>query len=198
MSPRVKICALTTATDAAAAVAAGADLVGFVFVPGTRRALDPEASGWVREVTGAERVGVFRGASLGDILRVRGQLALDWVQLHGDEPDEWLDELGPRVIRRVQVAGAHSWVRVADLAGRCLPLLDPGAGGGVAPDWAALGEPPAGVEFGVAGGLTPATVAEVVRRLAPALVDVASGVEAAPGRKDPRLMQAFVAAAKAG
>lgn len=196
MSPRVKICGLTSPGDAAAAVSAGADLVGFVFVRGTRRALDPAAAGWVRGVAGAERVGVFRGTPLAEILRVRQLLALDWVQLHGDEPDEWLDELGPRVIRRVPVAGADSWTRVARLAVRCLPLLDPGAGDGVAPDWMALGEPPAGLAFGVAGGLTPATVADVVRFLAPALVDVASGVESAPGRKDPGLMRVFVAAAK--
>ncbi len=197
MSPRVKICGLTGPDDAAAAVAAGADLVGFIFVPGTRRALDPDAAGWVGDVMGAERVGVFRGSSLAEILRVRERLALDWVQLHGDEPDDWLAELGPRVIRRVATAGGPVWPRVAALAACCLPLLDPGAGDGVAPEWAALGEPPADLAFGVAGGLTPASVGDVVRLLCPALVDVASGVEAAPGRKDPELMRAFVAAARA-
>ena len=192
----VKICGLTRREDAEAAIAAGADLLGFVFVPGTRRALDPATAGWVRALAGVATVGVFRDAPLGELLRLREDLGLDWVQLHGEEPDAWLAALGARVIRRVTVAGGVDWKRIAWLGERCLPLVDPGAGDGVALDWRSLGRPPAGVRFGVAGGLDPHSVAAVVAALHPDLVDVASGVERSPGVKDPAKIAAFVAAAR--
>ncbi len=198
MKVLVKICGLTRREDAEAAIAAGADLVGFIFVPGTPRALDPDRAVWIHDLAGAERVGVFRGAALAEIERVRDQLGLDRVQLHGDEPDFWLERLGPRTLRRVSVAAASvDWARVASLARVSLPLVDPGAGSGVAGDWKAWGAPPAGVAFGVAGGLTSETVGGMIRRLHPALVDVASGVEANPGVKDPAKLAAFVAAVRA-
>ncbi len=196
MDLRIKICGLTSRADAEAAVAAGADLVGFVFVPGTKRAVLVEDVGWVRELGGVERVGVFRNQPLELVLRVRRKLGLDWVQLHGDEPDSWLEVLAPRVLRRVPVGGGVDWERVRWLADRCVPLIDPGAGDGVAPDWEFLAGGPAGVRFGLAGGLTPTNIGAAIRRVRPALVDVSSGVEAAPGRKDPGRMSAFVAAAR--
>ncbi len=197
MTVRVKICGLTRRIDAEAAVAAGADLIGFIFVPGTPRALDPARVGWIRELRGAERVGVFRDAPLAEVERVRDLLALDRVQLHGCEPDAWLDRLGPATIRRVPVDRPHEvWTRVAELVGRCLPLVDPGAGSGASPDWEALGPPPPGLVFGLAGGLTAATVAAVVARFRPCLVDVSSGVESAPGVKDHDSIDAFITAAR--
>jgi len=193
---RVKICGLTTKTDAEAAVAAGADLVGLVFVPGTRRAVRAGEVGWIRELGGVETVGVFRNQPLELVLEIRRELALDWVQLHGDEPDSWLEILGSRVLRRVPVAGRIDWDRAAWLAGRCLPLIDPGAGDGVAPDWEALAGRPEGIRFGLAGGLTPENVGRAIGLVRPGLVDVSSGVEMAPGRKDPRRVAAFVEAAR--
>jgi phosphoribosylanthranilate isomerase len=193
----IKICGLTRPADAEAAIAAGADLLGFVFVAGTPRALDPAEAGWIRDIVGAEKVGVFRDAELDEIRAVRRDLGLDRVQLHGGEPDEWLEDLGPETLRRVRPDGIDPWRRAAVLSGRCLPLLDPGAGDGVAFDWGALRPRPTGLWIGLAGGLTPATVAEAIHRVRPALVDVSSGVEAAPGIKDPELMTAFVAAARA-
>jgi len=83
----IKICGMTRPEDAEAAVGAGADLVGFIFVQGTLRALDEARSGWVREVEGAEKVGVFLDSPLEKVMRVRDALGLDWIQLHGDEPD---------------------------------------------------------------------------------------------------------------
>lgn len=192
---KVKICGITRPEDADAAVAAGADLLGFVFRSGTPRALDPATSGWIRDVMGVERVGVFLDSPLDEVMRIRDLLALDWVQLHGDEPDTYLEALGERVIRRVPVGSEIDWDRVAHLADRCLPLFDPGAGDGVAWAWEALEASPTGIRFGLAGGLTPDNVADAVRTVRPYLVDVSSGVEAAPAIKDHAKINDFIAAA---
>jgi phosphoribosylanthranilate isomerase len=192
----IKICGLTRREDAELAIAAGADLVGFVFVPGTQRELLPEDAGWVRELAGAERVGVFRDAPVERVEEIRRRLALDWVQLHGAEPDGELQRLGLRVIRRVCPAGGQTWPEVERVARFALPLPDPGAGEGVSWSWAELEPPPKGLRFGVAGGLVPENVAAVVKTLRPALVDVSSGVEGAPRVKDPSRVAAFIRAAR--
>jgi phosphoribosylanthranilate isomerase len=192
---RIKICGITNPGDAAAAVAAGADLLGFVFRSGTPRALDPATAGWIRDVIGVEKVGVFLDAPLDEVARVRDLLALDWVQLHGDEPDSYLEILGERVIRRFPVAGQIDWNRVTYLAGRCLPLFDPGAGDGVAWAWEVLEASPQGIRFGLAGGLTPDNVSDAVKTARPYLVDVSSGVEAALGIKDHDKIRSFIIAA---
>jgi len=192
----VKICGITKPADAEAAAAAGADLLGFVFRSGTPRALDPTESGWVRDVGGADRVGVFLDSPLDEVLRVRDLLALDWVQLHGNEPDSYLEVLGERVIRRVPVGSAVDWDRVTGLSERCMPLFDPGAGDGVTWAWEVLSESPPGTRFGLAGGLTPENVADAVRTVNPYLVDVSSGVEAAPGVKDHTKVRDFIVAAR--
>lgn len=192
----IKICGLTRREDAEVAIAAGADLLGFVFVPGTRRAVTPAEVGWVRALRGAATVGVFRDAPLDTVLAVRDALQLDWVQLHGDEPDDLLDRLGANVIRRVSVVEPIDWGRLAWLAGRCLPLVDPGAGDGVAWDWRRLAGRPPGLSLGIAGGLTAESVVAAVRFVRPALVDVSSGVERSPGVKDPDAVRAFVKAAR--
>ncbi len=192
----IKICGITSAGDAEAAIAAGADLLGFVFRSGTPRALDPTNSGWIRDLGGAHRVGVFLDAPLDQVLRVRDLLALEWVQLHGHEPESYLEALGERVIRRVPVGAAIDWDRVTRLADRCLPLFDPGAGDGVAWAWEVLADGPPGIRFGLAGGLDPENVADAVRTVRPYLVDVSSGVETSPGIKDHAKIRDFIAAAR--
>jgi len=192
----VKICGLTRPRDAEAAIEAGADLLGFVFAAGTRRFVDPSTAVWIRDLRGAEKVGVFRDSELARIIAIRDLLGLDRVQLHGEEPDSWLDTLGPETLRRVQPRGADPWQRAAMLSGRCLPLFDPGAGDGVAYDWKALRQRPTGLWVGIAGGLTPENVGQAVTLVRPAMVDVSTGVEAAPGIKDPDRVAAFIAAAR--
>ena len=189
----IKLCGLTNPEDAEAAVGAGADFIGFVFRRGTPRALDPAAAAWIREVSGAEKVGVFLDSALDEVARVRDLLDLDWVQLHGDEPDVFLEVLGEKVIRRVKVGPKVDWGRVVHLAKRCLPLFDPGAGDGRAWAWETLAERPAGIRFGLAGGLTPGNVADAVRTVRPHLVDVSSGVESELGIKDHAKIRDFVA-----
>lgn len=188
----VKICGLTRPGDAETAIEAGADMLGFVFVPGTPRFVDPSMAFWIRDLEGVEKVGVFRDQELDEIVAIRDLLGLDRVQLHGEEPETWLDSLGPETLRRVQPRGADPWQRAAMLSGRCLPLFDPGAGDGVAFDWASLRRRPTGLWVGIAGGLTPETVTDAVHSVRPALVDVSTGVESAPGIKEPDLVTAFV------
>jgi phosphoribosylanthranilate isomerase len=194
----IKICGLCSRLDAEAAIEAGADFLGFIFVEGTPRALDPSNVGWIRRLTGAKTVGVFIDSSPDQILKVRSTLDLDWVQLHGSEPDDQLDILGPRVIRRVPVPpeGVNR-SRVEALQQRgVLPLIDPGAGGGTACDWEDLQRRLDGLRFGLAGGLTPETVGHAVAIVKPTLVDVSSGVEIQPRIKDPAKIRAFVRQAK--
>lgn len=188
----VKICGITRREDADAAITAGADLVGFVFVPGTPRALDPDSAKWIANISGGETVGVFRDAPLERILAIRDGLRLDRVQLHGDEPDSYLEVLGPATIRRIRPGEQVDWRKLAELGLRSLPLLDPGAGDGVAWSWRTLAPPPFDLRFALAGGLTPDTVAEAVALLRPTLVDVSSGVERAPGVKDAAKIVDFV------
>ena len=192
----VKICGLTRPGDAEAAIEAGADFLGFVFVGGTPRAVNPAEASWIRDLRGAETVGVFRDRPLVDVIAIRDALGLDRVQLHGAEPDGWLDTLGPETLRRVRPDGDDPWRTAAMLAGRCLPLLDPGDGDGIAFDWSRLPPRPTGLWVGLAGGLTSATVGDAVRLLRPALVDVSTGVESAPGIKDPNLVATFISEAR--
>ncbi len=194
----IKICGICNPRDAETAVAAGADLLGFIFVEGTPRVLNSSQCGWIRNLKGAATVGVFRDSTLDRILEIRAKLDLDWIQFHGSEPDAWLDTLGPRVIRRVPVpANGIDRLRVEALSLRkVLPLIDPGAGDGATCDWQVLAQQLEGLNYGLAGGLTPQNVADAVSIVRPALVDVSSGVERAPGIKDHTKIQEFIRAAR--
>ncbi|MCK5378323.1 MAG: phosphoribosylanthranilate isomerase [Acidobacteria bacterium] len=195
----IKICGICNPQDAKAAVQAEADLLGFIFVEGTPRALDIRGAQWIRDLRGAATVGVFRDSTLERILEIQDSLKLDWVQLHGSEPDAWLDALGPQVIRRVPVPNTGvDRSRVEALLRRgVLPLIDPGAGDGATCDWQALAQRLDGLGFGLAGGLTPETVADAIRIARPTMIDVSSGVERTPGLKDHSKIRAFVQAATA-
>lgn len=190
----VKICGIRSHHDAEAVANAGADLAGFIFVEGTPRAVDPSKASWIRNLAGIETVGVFRDSDLDLILDIRTELNLDWIQLHGSEPDSWLDALGRQVIRRVSVPSTGvDRQRVEALTNRgVVPLVDPGAGDGDPCDWEALAMRLRGLNFGLAGGLTPDNVARAAGIVRPALVDVASGVEKTPGVKDHAKIRKFV------
>lgn len=202
MGLTVKICGLTTVEDARGAVAAGADLVGFVFFPASPRRLAPPDAEWVRQVDGALRVGVFRDQSPAFVDTMAEVAGLDLVQLHGGESPATCRRLGgrERVIKAIPVAGPLDWETVAAYADVARILFDtasPTGGGTGRPfDWSLLAHRPAELEFLLAGGLTPDSVAGAVARLSPAGVDVASGVESQVGVKDPARMAAFVAAAR--
>jgi len=194
----VKICGLMRREDAEAAIGAGADLLGFIFVPGSRRWLEPANASWIRDIRGVEKVGVFRDAPLDFVLETARCLGLDRVQLHGEESDGMLDLLDRPVIRRVGGGGKIPDARrVTSLLEKgVLPLVDPGAGQGVPADWCAVGAALGGLRFALAGGLRPDNVGQAIRQAGPVMVDVSSGVESSFGRKSPGALRDFVRQAR--
>jgi len=198
----VKICGLTNPGDARAAVEAGADFLGFVFYPDSRRCVGLTAGAWVRLVDGAPKVGVFRDQGPDLILRVREEAGLDLVQLHGGETPDLCAELGGRgkVIKAIAVGETVDWGLVAAYGQVARVLFDTGSpvggGSGRLFDWGLLARVPPNLEFWLAGGLTPENVARALVEVRPAGVDVATGVEAAIGRKDAGKIQAFIAAVR--
>jgi len=203
--PRVKICGLTVPEEAAACAAAGAWAVGMVFAEGSPRRVGPEDAAAITEAlpAGVERVGVFVDPDPREVAAIASGCGLTWVQAHGAVDVAALRAAtGLPVIAGVAVDGPEAIGR-AEASPADLVLLDaavPGRHGGTgrAFRWELLEERPLGRPFALAGGLTPANVAEAVRRLRPAVVDVSSGVERAPGRKDPERVRAFLAAVAGG
>lgn len=198
---KIKICGIKTVTDALAAVDEGADLVGFNFYSKSPRYIDV---GRCRDIMSVMRryghiiyVGVFVNASVAEINATMETCGLSLAQLHGDETVEMLDELDGKAFKAFRGIPAH----VKSFARSKPPafLVDASVkgiygGSGVTADWNGAAELAKKYPLLLAGGLTPENVAEAVRRVKPWGVDVASGVESAPGEKDPRKMKAFVKA----
>lgn len=211
----VKICGCRSLEDVEAAVAAGADLAGFVFAPSPRRLEVSEAAAIAREVRGAIRlVGVFVDAPAEAIRTVAERVGLEVAQLHGSEArdscltarDAGLEvwkALRPRTLREL-AAGVSRYRDVVDalLVEGYSPEAAGGTGTGIPPEWLTdwrlrWGDAPGGTPALVlAGGLTPDNVAEAIRRVRPDAVDVSSGVERAPGTKDAEKVRRFVARAR--
>jgi phosphoribosylanthranilate isomerase len=207
---RIKICGITRPEDAAAIAEAGADAIGLNFFAASPRFVEDDRAAEIIAALPAQvaKVGVFVNADAGAIQHKVARLGLDWVQLHGDEPPEFIMELsGLAVIRAVRLQDRVSVVlpRAKGKLTR-LPkavLIDAyseaaygGTGQTVA--WEAVPEARrrlAGLPVILAGGLTPENVAEAIRVGRPDAVDTASGVESAPGVKDLEKVRAFVAAA---
>jgi phosphoribosylanthranilate isomerase len=213
MSLWIKICANTSVEDALMGVEAGADALGFVFAPSPRRVTAEQAAAIVRELPEMiEKIGVFVDATADEVVATVRACGLTGVQLHFDAEPELTAELrarlgaGTRILRVMHfgAGAAEELERVAGDANADEVLVDSWTatavgGTGQAYDWAAAGETlfqNAGLRMVAAGGLTPENVAEAIRRLRPWGVDVVSGVEAAPGRKDAAKMKAFVANAR--
>ena len=200
MSVFVKICGVTTEEDALLAVAMGADAVGFIFAPSPRQ-VRPSAVADIIKRLPAEilTVGVFRDESairIGEIVNYTGLVG---AQLHGSESRSVVKEVSKSVqfVIKGFPAGSPA-VRDAASYGADAVLLDaPNPGSGKLFDWSLTGEVPASVRLMLSGGLTPDNVTEGIAAVQPWAVDVATGVESAPGRKDARKLRAFVAAAKA-
>jgi phosphoribosylanthranilate isomerase len=194
---RVKICGVTSLEDARMCLDAGADAIGLNFWARSARRVD---EGVAREIVRALAgqtlfVGVFVDSSADEVSRVREQVGLDCVQLHGDEPPEMLAQFLPHAYKAVRVRG-DVLAAVRAYPGEHV-LLDayvaglPG-GTGATFDWNLARAVAAERKLTLAGGLTPANVRSAVETVEPYCVDVASGVESAPGVKDAALVRAFV------
>lgn len=200
----VKICGITSAEDAQAAADADADAIGFVFWPGSPRLIDAAAARRIGEQLPRSilRVGVFVDAPRAQIARTVEAARLDVVQLHGDEAPADLSGLPRPAWKAVRVDGSFAVERVTPyLRDAAAILLDtagsvPG-GTGQAFDWTAATMVRPHVAYVIlAGGLTPENVAEGVRTVHPDGVDVSSGVEKTPGRKDHDKIRAFIERAR--
>ena len=211
----IKICGVTSVKDALMAAAAGADAVGLNFYPRSPRRVTLESARHIAEAVAwrAVKVGVFVNAPSREVCETFDTLHLELIQLHGDEPPEFLAELGGRPVMRAFRVGPSGLDPVAEYLHQCrrlgclprLTLIDACQGGqyggtGVVADWrvaeqyTALPDPPPLV---LAGGLTPQNVAQAIETVRPSAVDSASGVEGSPGRKNDALVLRFVKEAKA-
>lgn len=201
-STQVKICGIRTPEEARGAIEAGADWIGLNFHAPSPRAVDVASAHALRALIGtrARVAGVFVDRPAGEVGAIARELALDAVQLHGNEAPAEFQTLGVPVVRALRVRGAES-LEELDAWPFALALLLAGGGGGgrfggQTFDWSLWPRKALDRELWLAGGLTPQNVGEAIRQVRPALVDVASGVEALPGRKDSRLMRAFIEAAR--
>ncbi|HLI23872.1 MAG TPA: phosphoribosylanthranilate isomerase [Acidimicrobiales bacterium] len=196
----VKICGTTSEEDALLAVAMGADAVGFIFAPSPRQIAPAVAADIVKRLPhGIVTVGVFRDELPERVVSVCQAAGLGVAQLHGRETPEHTRWVRARVGQVFKAFPAGSPL-VADSAayGADAIMLDaPHPGSGQVFDWALAQEVPVGQPLIVAGGLTAGNVAGAVARTRPWGVDVVTGVEAAPGRKDPVKLREFIAAARA-
>jgi phosphoribosylanthranilate isomerase len=216
MSLWIKICGNTSLADAQLAADAGANAVGFIFAPSPRRVTPPEVAAMAAKLPAAlEKIGVFVNSDLNEITSIVERCALTGVQLHFDAPRDLplklRFRLGPRarILRVVYSDGGGATAAFAPESASSVDaiLIDShttyAAGGtGVMFDWAAakkaLFQNPAVQQHLVAaGGLTPGNVASAIKALQPWGVDVVTGVESAPGRKDADKVRAFIANARA-
>lgn len=203
---RVKICGVTDPADAAMAIEAGADALGFNFYPGSKRYLSlAENRGWISDLAGqVDRVAVVVNAGPAELSALREAGCFEAIQFHGDENPSACAAAGfPRWMRAVRVKDAASAAQIADYATPHI-LLDAWSAAGYGGTGERLSWDVArGIVLGfpdrrilLAGGLTPDNVATAVRIARPFGVDVAGGVESAPGRKDPARTRDFLRAAK--
>lgn len=200
---RVKICGITNEADAAAAVEAGADALGFIFYVGSPRFVRPErVAGIVASLPPfVTPVGVFVDASRDEIRRIAGEAGIKTVQLHGQESPDLCASLSLQTVKAFRVKDEHSLGELPryQVAAFLLDSWVPGqhGGTGAAFNWElAVRAKDFGTPIILAGGLTPENVDEAVARVAPYGLDVSSGVETAPGQKDHAKVREFVSRAK--
>jgi phosphoribosylanthranilate isomerase len=205
----IKICGTTSLEDALSSIKAGADALGFIFAPSKRHVSTEQAQRIISQLPrDIERIGVFMNISAAEIGRVVSAADLTGIQMHGDEsPAAVYERLPPvrrdamRKIKTILVKPDDETGLDHDATDSAMVdawLLDSGAGSGKTFDWETAKK-----RFGdrqqrfiVAGGLTPENVGEAIRAFNPWGVDVVTGVEREPGRKDPEKLKAFVAAVR--
>lgn len=197
----VKICGLTDVDDALLAVALGADAVGFIFAPGSTRQIAPARARDIAARMPPETltVGVFRNEAKERVVDIVHTTGLRAAQLHGNEsPDDvaWVAERVPTVIKAVAAGTEQAW-RASDFPVPIILVDAPAPGSGEVFDWSLAESLPDNKHILLAGGLHPDNVADAIATVRPWGVDVASGVEREPGRKDPSALRRFIQNAKA-
>jgi phosphoribosylanthranilate isomerase len=203
---KVKICGITRGEDAELAVSLGAWAIGFLLWPESKRYADPAVVAGISRALQrkVERVGVFVNQPLDEIEALVDTLQLSYVQLHGDEGPAFCQAVsqrtGVKVIKAMRVAHASD-LRELDRYHTDLHLLDTAVkgvrgGSGQTWDWTLATQRRSKIPFLLSGGLTPDNVADGIAAAHPWGVDVASGVESAPGIKDPEKLEAFFEATK--
>ena len=199
---RVKICGITNLEDALIAVEAGADALGFVFFPGSPRFIAPEqAADIIRQLPPfVQMVGLFVNEEPAIVNSVADQSGLDLVQLHGEESPDYCCAVRRRIIKAFRVKDSSSLEEMTNyrVAACLLDAWSPEARGGTGTtfSWDIAAKAAASQAIILAGGLTPDNVARAMAAVKPYAVDVSSGVESAPGKKDAALVRAFVIAAR--
>jgi phosphoribosylanthranilate isomerase len=203
MSVKVKICGITNAPDALAAVEAGADMLGFMFYEKSPRQVSTRtAAEIIRSLPQfAIKVGVFVNAPAELVLRAIGDCGLNLLQFHGEEPPEYCTQFGLMNVKAFRIRDAESLKALTDYPTDAwmLDAFVAGKAGGTGEkfNWdLAIEAKKLGRPIFLAGGLTPENVAEAVAKVQPYAVDVSSGVESAPGKKDAAKIKAFIDAAR--
>ncbi len=204
MQTKVKICGVTNVADALAAAEAGADMIGLNFYEGSPRHLTVQTAVEISRALPPLilRVGVFVNPTEALVMRAIGDCGLSLLQFHGDETSEFCTQFGLMSIKALRVRDAESLAALENFQTDAF-LLDAhsksGLGGtGEKFNWdLAIAARKFDKPIFLAGGLTPENVAEAVRKVRPFAVDVSSGVESAPGKKDHAKVRAFIAAVRA-
>jgi phosphoribosylanthranilate isomerase len=212
---KIKICGIKTINDALAAIDAGADYLGFNFYPKSVRFIEKNTCVGITSVLRQEHphiklVGVFVNSSVEEVKDILESCLLDLAQLHGDETVEMLNQLDGKAFKAIRLStdsetDSRTITDFAEKRHGVEPalLVDASVNGayggtGVTADWDGAAELASKYPLLLAGGLTPENVAEAIRRVKPWGVDVASGVESAPGEKDASRIRAFVQAVRDG
>ena len=195
----VKICGITNEDDALLAVAMGADAVGFVFAPSPRQIAPQQAYDITRRLPPEIlTVGLFRDEHPKRVVELTHRAGLKAAQLHGSESAEAVVEVAAAVrwVIKAYPAGSPHVAAAGSLATDLLLLDAATPGSGQVFDWTLAGEVPEGMRLILAGGLDPENVADAIKAVEPWGVDVSSGVERSPGKKDALAVKRFVERAK--
>jgi phosphoribosylanthranilate isomerase len=204
----IKICGTTNLEDAQMCVEAGADALGFIFAESPRKINSRTAAKIIADLPErVEKVGVFVNQPIDDVARTSRESALTAIQLHGDELGDYVAEVvektGLKVLLRVRENPPPTMVHSGHIHALLFDYADGERTGGTGISWdwkegsaafEALGK--AGIRSVVAGGLNPENVGEAIRILHPWGVDVVTGVEREPGKKDPKKVKAFIEAVR--
>jgi len=203
---KVKICGITNRDDAQAAVAAGADALGFVMYKKSPRWVEPAvARAIIAELPPfVLPIGVFVNEEAGTVRSLVDECGFALAQLHGDENAVYCQQLGRPALKALRLKNRGSFLALAEFQGRAgvrgflIDAFSEQAYGGTGQtvDWTLAAEVARTVPILLAGGLTPSNVGEAVRQVRPYGVDVSSGVELSPGKKDREKVQAFIEAVR--